>query len=293
MPNKQVKRDRLLILTGMSGAGKSTALDVLEDLGFETVDNIPLRFVEALATSDDPQGDSSRPLAVGLDIRTRDFDPGRLAETINSIADHSGHRPQLLFLDCEDDDLLRRFAVTRRPHPLARDRDVTTGLAEERALLATVRDFADMSIDTTGLSIHELRRMLETRLVPEQDDQLILSLTSFSYRHGLPRQADLVFDVRFLRNPHYVEELRTLTGREGSVAAYIAEDENYEIFFTQLTNMLMTLLPRYNHEGKHYLTIGIGCTGGQHRSVFITEQLARFLIAQGYDPLVTHRELTD
>ncbi len=277
----------LLILTGMSGAGKSTALGVLEDLGFETIDNIPLRFVETLAESE--QG--ARNLALGLDCRTRDFDPAKLMATIETCESLTGTRPELIFLDCDDEEILKRFAVTRRAHPLALDRDVQEGIKEERRLLQPVRDMAEMLIDTTSLSIHDLRRLIETRLDAVPEDRLVLSLQSFSYRRGLPRHADLVFDVRFLQNPYYDPTMRDLTGQDDAVAAFIKGDSTYAPFIQQLQDLIDILLPRYNHEGKHYLTIAVGCTGGQHRSVFVTEQLKRYLEGAGYAPLVTHREL--
>lgn len=277
----------LLILTGMSGAGKSTALGVLEDLGFETIDNIPLRFVEALAESE--KGIIN--LALGLDSRTRDFDSAGLMATVDLCENLTGKRPELIFLDCDDDELLNRFAVTRRAHPLARDRDVQEGIAEERRLLRPVKDMAEMLIDTTSLSIHDLRRIIETRLDTAPQDRLVLSLQSFSYRRGLPRQADLVLDVRFLQNPYYQEAMRDLTGQDDQVARFISADPTFDPFMKQLQDLIRTLLPRYNHEGKHYLTIAIGCTGGQHRSVFVTEQLKLFLEQEGYAPLVNHREL--
>ncbi len=277
----------LLILTGMSGAGKSTALGVLEDLGFETIDNIPLRFVETLAESE--QG--TRNLALGLDCRTRDFDATKLMATVEACEALTGTRPELIFLDCEDEEILKRFAVTRRAHPLALDRDVQDGIKEERRLLKPVRDMAEMLIDTTSQSIHDLRRMIETRLDTGTEDRLVLSLQSFSYRRGLPRHADLVFDVRFLQNPHYEAAMRDLTGQDQAVADFIMADPTYAPFIKQLQGLIDTLLPRYNHEGKHYLTIAVGCTGGQHRSVFVAEQLKRYFEAAGYAPLVTHREL--
>lgn len=291
MTIQQATSNDLIILTGMSGAGKSSALDVLEDIGFETIDNIPLHFVAAMARMEDD--DRKRPLAIGLDIRTRDFNPQTLKDTIKAWEAQTGRSPQLFFIDCDDDELLRRFAVTRRRHPLALDRDVATGLSEERSLVSPLMDVANVTINTTGLSIHDLRRLIEARVAEGDDPKLVISVTSFSYRYGVPRQADLVFDVRFLQNPHFVESLRPMTGKEKQVGDYIAKDPDYTTFYDQITALLTTLLPRYNHEGKHYLTIAIGCTGGQHRSVFLTEQIGQFLMDEGYDPQISHRELKD
>lgn len=268
--------DQMLLVTGMSGAGRSTALKVLEDLGFEAVDNLPLPFLARLAAG---TGDNTamRPIAVGIDIRSRDFGSVALQEEVDKLiyADHLGVK--LLFLDCEDTTLIRRYAETRRRHPLAADRPVEDGVALERRAIAPLRDRADLVIDTTELTVWDLKQRLATEFAHGGSSGMAVSVVSFSYRKGLPREADLVFDARFLANPHYDPALRALTGRDTAVAEAVAADVDFEAFWTRLTDLLTLTVPRYEREGKSYLTIAIGCTGGRHRSVFIAEKLHRWL----------------
>lgn len=278
----------LFVITGMSGAGKTTALKALEDCGCEVIDNLPLSLL-ASAVSD---SESSVPLAVGIDARTRDFDPAKLILTCKEFSANPAVSEKLVFLDCDDDKLLRRFTETRRSHPLAKNKGVAEGIAAERRMTASVRERADIVIDTTDLKASDLRLYVENNVISKKENEPVVSVVSFSYRQGLPREADLVFDVRFLRNPHYDPALRPMTGKDAPVAEYIAADEDFSAFFRRLTEFLEPLLPRFLREGKHYLTIAVGCTGGKHRSVCVAERLYEWLSGKkGYIVTLTHREL--
>ena len=278
---------RLLVVTGMSGAGRSTALKALEDLGYEAVDNLPLSLVPGLMN----HRPRLAPLALGADVRTRDFGVSELAETIDRLEREGGARPLLVFLDCEDDQLVQRFTETRRRHPLAADRPVIDGILLERRYLWPLRERADLVIDTGPLSPSELKRVLHEHFALDRSPGVALSVLSFSYRHGLPRDADVVLDARFLRNPHYVPALKAKTGLDPEVGRYIAEDEDFAAFFQQFTNLVGGLLPRFEREGKSYLTIAVGCTGGRHRSVYLAERLSAWLREQGRTVTLRHREL--
>ena len=272
----------VVLVTGLSGAGRSTALKILEDLGYEAIDNLPLDLLGSMAQE-------SGPIALGIDIRNRGFSATTLLDQIDRLG--AGGQTTLLFLDCDDEVLERRFTETRRPHPLAADRRVADGIAAERRLIAPLRERADLTVDTTGLNGAELRRLLSGHLGLGEDPGMKIFVTSFSYRGGLPREADLVFDARFLANPHYDPALRPLDGRDPRVADYVASDPAYAAFFEGLTAMLAPLLPRYEREGKSYLTIALGCTGGQHRSVAVAERLAAWFAGLGRPVELAHREL--
>ena len=285
-PSRQ--HGRLVLVTGMSGAGLSVALKALEDLGYEAVDNLRLSLVQALLEQADPR---KRPLALVIDSRTRDFSAHALLEQVESLKENEDLDVRLVFLDCGDEVLQRRFTETRRRHPLAIDRPVPDGIQRERAMLYPLKQQADVTIDTTQLSIHDLRRLLAGNFQIDAQAALQVFVTSFSFRLGLPREADLVFDVRFLTNPHYDPELRPLTGLDAGVAARVEGDPDFPAFFQHLTDLLQPLLPRYNQEGKSYLTIAVGCTGGRHRSVFVAERLAAWLGELGLKVGLSHREL--
>ncbi len=281
---------RVVLVTGLAGAGRSTALSLLEDLGYDAIDNLPLALVDATLAETAP-----RPLALGLDSRRRSFAPEpvlALAQRLRAAADLE---PLLLFLDCDDETLLRRYSETRRPHPLAEDKSPADGIGAERRLLAPIQAAADLVLDTAGSSIWDLRRRLRGELGDPKNGvakaPLRLFITSFSYRQGLPRSADLVFDVRFLDNPHYVDALRPMTGLDEAVAAFVAKDPDYADFMARLEALLRPLLPRYEAEGKSYLTIAIGCTGGRHRSVAVSIALADWLRKQERDVGVSHRDV--
>jgi UPF0042 nucleotide-binding protein len=278
---------RIVIVTGMSGAGRTSALKALEDLGYEAVDNLPVSFLAGLVRP----GENARPLAAGIDIRTRDFGAGPVLAEIERLLAERHLDVRLLFLDCDDETLARRFTETRRRHPLAADRPLIDGIRHERALLDPLKTRADQVIDTTRLVPRDFKRMLEELYGLSSSPGMVVFVTSFSYRQGLPREADLVFDARFLANPHYVPELRPQSGKDGPVAEFIAKDPGFAAFFDSLTRLLEPLLPRYESEGKSYLTIAVGCTGGRHRSVFVAEKLAQWLAKQERPVELRHRDL--
>lgn len=288
---KRAAARRVVLVTGISGAGKSSALKAFEDLGFETVDNAPLGLLGRLVQAAPGRGRAPRSLAVGIDIRTRDFAAGDLLATWRALSNRSGTKASLVFMDADDDVLQRRYAETRHRHPLAEDRPLIEGIRRERGLLRPVRDAADAVIDTGGIGPGELKRILESRFGESAGAGMAVFVTSFSFAKGLPREADLVFDVRFLRNPHYDPKLKALEGRDPKVAAYVARDRHFAAFFRRLTELLGPLLPRYAAEGKSYLTIAVGCTGGRHRSVFVAERLARWLEGHGIPVEIRHRDL--
>jgi UPF0042 nucleotide-binding protein len=281
-------RRRVLLVTGLSGAGKSTALKALEDAGYEAVDNLPLSLLGSLV---DSGGGSLQPLAIGEDARARDFGVQPFLDAIDRLRGVAGLDVRVLFLDSDLEILRRRFTETRRRHPLALDRPLNDGITAERDLLQPVRERADRVIDTSTLTAADLRRMVQEYFAAEAPVGLAVSVVSFAYRHGLPRDADLVFDVRFLSNPHYRAELQAQSGRDPAVAEYIRRDPGFEPFFAGLSAMLGALLPRFEGEGKSYLTVAVGCTGGRHRSVFVAERLAEWLSAIGRRVSLTHRDI--
>ena len=282
-------RADVVVVTGMSGAGKSMTLKWLEDLGYEAVDNLPLSLLGALLRGGEP----GRPLAIGIDIRTRDFGAQSMLTELDRLRQEAPIKLSLLFVESDDDVLSRRFTETRRRHPLAVDRPLLDGIAHERKLVAPLKGRADLVIDTSSLPPAELRRVLAGHFNREERAPLLLFVTSFSYRKGLPREADLVFDVRFLDNPHYVPQLKPHTGQDSDVAAFIAQDPGFTAFFGGLTSLIHPLLPRFAAEGKSYLTIAIGCTGGRHRSVYVAEKLAVWLREQGQQVDLRHRDLEE
>ena len=281
-------KNTLIFLTGMSGAGMSSALNVLEDIGFEVFDNFPLVLLDPLLAEGASRG---RPIAIGLDSRTRDFDPTLLIETLGTLKERPGWNVKTIFMTADDAVLLKRFTETRRTHPMARDRAIADGIAAEKSLLYTLKHTSGYVIDTSDLSIHDLRRLIEGFTRGLIQGRLNLTVMSFAYRHGLPREADLVLDVRFLRNPNWVPELKEKTGREAAVQEYISGDESFPSFIAQTKSLLDLLIPRYDEEGKNYLTIAFGCTGGKHRSVFMAESIKKWLQDKNYPAAIHHREL--
>ncbi len=285
---------KVVLVTGMSGAGKTSALKALEDLSYEAVDNVPLSLLDSLVLSNQPALSGARlerPLAVGVDIRTRDFGVETFLQRYDELTRDGAFDVQILFLDCDDEELARRYEVTRHRHPLAVDRPIADGIARERRLVSVLRDRAHLVVDTTGMAPGELKHVLEGHFAVGTEAGLAVFVTSFSFRQGLPRDADLVFDVRFLSNPHYEPALRPLTGMDEAVKTFIRRDPAYTTFVDGLTGLLAPLLPRYKAEGKSYLTVAFGCTGGRHRSVFLAETLAAWFESLGEKVQVRHRDV--
>ena len=285
------KTDRILFVTGMSGAGKKTALKTLEDMGWETVDNLPLSLVDSLlgaAPAEGAQG-LSRPVAIGIDSRTREFDVGRIVRGVRQLRDE-GRDAAILFLDATGAEIARRYSETRSRHPLALDRPIEDGITYERELMAPLREAADHLIETTGRTTNDLQALLRLRF-GDVGQQSQLTVMSFAFSRGVPRDADLVFDMRFLRNPHWDADLRPMTGLDAPVGAYIAADPIWPESRRRIEELLLLLLPRYEAEGKSYVTIAIGCTGGKHRSVHMAETVAARLRDAGFSPTLRHRDL--
>jgi UPF0042 nucleotide-binding protein len=282
----------VVLVSGLSGAGKASILRALEDAGFDAVDNPPLEIIENLVA----RADGATGLAVGVDARARGFNADAVLATMARLRLNPALRPELVFAWADEGVLLRRFTETRRRHPLAPHGRVSDGIAAEQLVIAPLHAAADLVVDTSDLPLAALRQLIERRFAggEEIDPQsgLSVSLVSFAFPAGLPREADMVFDARFLRNPHYDPQLRPLTGSDPSVAAYVAVDPDFDAFFTSIANLLNLVLPRFVAEGKKYATIAVGCTGGRHRSVAIVERLANFLSDSGWRVSVAHRELT-
>lgn len=277
-------RKRVLLVTGLSGAGLSSSLRALEDLGWEIIDNLPFHLLESVL-----RDASDRALAIGLHARTRGISVQGVVDILDSP--NPDVKTELLYLECDDDILLHRYTETRARHPFSQDRLLQDGIQMERALLSPLRDRAAQVVDTSKLTLQSLRRHIASLYELTDSPQCKLVIESFSYRHGLPREADIILDVRFLSNPHYVPHLKHKTGLDSEVAAHIAADPEWAGFFTHLTTLLSPLLPRYTAEGKSCLTIAFGCTGGQHRSVFAATRLAEWLGAHGTICTVEHRDI--
>lgn len=279
---------RLVVATGLSGSGKSYVAHALEDLGYTTVDNLPLSLLLEFAGEVAAGRVARRKNAVVLDVRNPDF-----AETFPGLLEKLRERLRItvLFLACDDRTLLNRFSATRRPHPLADGRSLEEAVAYERRLLADVMEKSDLVIDTTAMTVHELRAAVAQHFrEPGDPGVLAVSLVSFGFKHGHPAALDLCFDVRFLANPHFDARLRARTGRDPEVARFIEAGEQTEPFYTRLRDFLVYCLPNYRRENRAYLTIGIGCTGGRHRSVYVAERLGRDFTALGYPVRIAHRD---
>ena len=275
-----------VLVTGPSGAGRSTAVRVLEDMGCETIDNLPLSLIPRLSEG----GALVRPLILGVDVRNRDFSVAAFLDMVDWLRRQDAG-VEVLYLDCDPDVLARRYSETRRRHPLAPAETPAQGIEREIDLLVPIRAQADIVIDTTDLSPHELRAELARWFDPSGSQRLALTLHSFSYKRGIPRGVDMVFDVRFLNNPYWDPDLRRLDGRDSRVAAFIAGDSRYAPFFDKVRDLAQFLLPAYIAEGKSHLSIGFGCTGGQHRSVAMAEGIANALRETGWQVAVRHHEL--
>jgi RNase adapter protein RapZ len=292
VPSMSETRRPFVLITGLSGAGRVTALHALEDFGYVAVDNVPLPLLGDLmrSTAGSP-GEMAAPLAFGVDTRTYGFDAAELVRRLRDLRQRADLAPRLLFLTADTDTLQRRYTESRRPHPMAPDRPVLDGIIDERRLIGFMRDSADVVIDTSALSPHQFKQLLAGHFALGHAPGMRLAVMSFSFRRGLPREADLVFDVRFLKNPHYVPALKPLTGRDAAVTAFIATDPDYRPFVDRLQGMIGPLLPRFDAEGKSYLTIAVGCTGGRHRSVAVAESLADWLRKAGRSVSLTHRDV--
>ncbi len=277
----------LVLVTGPSGAGRSTAFHALEDLGYEAIDNLPLSLIPRLL--DGPPLD--RPMALGLDVRNRDFSTTTAIELIDTLTRDPTVTLEVLYLDCAPAVLVSRFSQTRRRHPLTEAATPAEGVEREIDLLAPIRARADHLIDTSDLSPHDLKAEIGHWFGQAKELGLAISVQSFSYKRGLPRGVDMVFDCRFLANPYWAPELRDKDGRDSAVAAYVEADPLFDEFFLRLQEMVLMLLPAQLQEGKAHLAIGFGCTGGQHRSVAVAEKLAKVLAEEGWQVSKRHREL--
>jgi len=283
---------RLLLVSGLSGAGKSTVLAVLEDLGWETIDNFPIRLLSGLLGSGTGSpGGGDVPLAIGFDSRTRGFVPAEIIALAKELFVNSDIALSFLFLDCDDSELERRYNETRRRHPMSQGRPVRDGIAAERELLEPLRRWADRVIDTSAKSSNDLQNDVRALFATETEGAMTLTVSSFGFARGMPPLADLVFDMRFLDNPHWVEGLREMTGRDDAVGQHIERDPAFAGAYRQILDLLITLIPRYAAQGKAYVHVAFGCTGGRHRSVFTAERMARDLRIAGFSPTVRHRNL--
>ena len=278
---------RLVLVTGPSGAGRSTAIHALEDLGYEAIDNLPMSLIPRLL--DGPP--LARPIALGLDVRNRDFNATALIELVDLLTRDPRVTLELLYLDCAQPELIQRFSQTRRRHPLAPAETPTEGIEREIDLLAPIKARADHLIDTTDMTPHDLKADIGRWFDASPTARLAVSVQSFSYKRGIPRGVDMIFDCRFLSNPHWVAALRDLDGRDPAVVAHIESDPRFALFFLKLRDLIEMLLPAQLDEGKAHLSIGFGCTGGQHRSVAVAEKLARTLAEAGWPVSKRHREL--
>ncbi|WP_170333846.1 RNase adapter RapZ [Ruegeria arenilitoris] len=287
MAEQITSQRRIVLVTGPSGAGRSTAIHVLEDLGFEAIDNLPMGLLSRLLDGPEP----ARPMALGIDARNREFSTIGFIELAEKLGRMEQVDLTVLYLDCSNEVLLRRFSETRRRHPVASGASPETGILQEKELLQPIREIADTLIDTSVLNIHQLREEVERWFAPQSGRHLAVSIESFSYKRGLPRGLDMVFDCRFLANPYWRPELRSEDGRNPDVAAYVQSDANYDPFFDRVVDLLKVLLPGFRAEGKAHLSVAFGCTGGQHRSVAVAEAVAKALAEGGQQVAIRHREM--
>lgn len=278
---------RVVLVTGPSGAGRSTAINVLEDIGYEAIDNLPLSLLPRLLAG--PPLD--HPMALGIDVRNRDFNVSAMIEMMNTLARMDTVAAELLYLDCTTDVLVRRYSETRRRHPMAPAESTLQGIERELDLLVPIRATADVLLDTSELSPHDLRAEVERWFAPDTGQRLAVSVHSFSYKRGVPRGIDMIFDCRFLKNPYWEETLRRFDGRDAEVANFVATDARFAEFFEKIQALVEMLLPAYIDEGKAHFSIGFGCTGGQHRSVAVAEKLVNALARSEWRVSIRHREM--
>jgi UPF0042 nucleotide-binding protein len=283
-------RPRFTIITGLSGAGRSEAAKSFEDLGYFVIDNLPPALIEKMAELISVRGSKVTQVALVVDPRGGEFFP-ELQKSLTQLRDRDIEY-RILFLEASDATLVRRFDQTRRKHPLAQSERVIDGILEEREMMWPLRDQADVILDTTNLNVHELRDKINSLFAePEPSSGMAVNVISFGYKHGLPLDADIVLDCRFLPNPHWVEELRPLNGTNRKVRGYVLNSPETEPFMRQFRQLIGVMLPGFVKEGRHYLTIAVGCTGGRHRSVVISEEIAKHLADKGFAPTVVHRDL--
>ena len=286
---------RIVVLTGMSGSGKTTALRALEDLGFYAIDNLPIRLLDRLVELFGDGSSEYERLTLVVDARSAALRSPSELDVVPAILQNTraaGHDVEVVFLDASNAALERRYSETRRRHPMSRDGSVLDGIAREREVLEPLRSVASWTIDTTQLSVHELRRTIEHAFgTADTDHRMSVTVLSFGFKYGPPHEADLVFDVRFLANPHFVEALRPLTGRDEPVAEFVASQPEAAPFLDKVHDLLAFLLPQYEREGKAYLTVAVGCTGGRHRSVALARALAAWLEGRGVRVHIRHRDV--
>ena len=286
-PGKQ----RILLVTGVLGAGKTTALRALEDLGWETVDNFPIRLLERFIETPEDNVPEVGPLAIGYDSRTRGFDPRGAIDLVKRLSQRPDLELTTLYLDCGVNELERRYNETRRRHHLSADLPVAAGITAERELMEPMRRWADVVINTTAFSSNELQQAMREQFAPDSGPALTLTITSFGFAKGMPPVADFIFDMRFLNNPHWDMALRPMTGRDAPIAEFIRRDPAFEDAFRGIRDLLLRVIPRFRVQGKAYVNIAFGCTGGRHRSVFMAEQIGAALRDSGFSPTMIHRNL--
>ena len=276
--------NQLIIITGASGAGRTTAINVFEDVGFESVDNIPISMIDSLVLSKT----RNKNLALGVDIRTREFSPENLRKLLSK---YKKMVVKIIFLDCDSNKLLKRFNETRRSHPLSGVKSLSEALAEEMEYLKPIKDFANIIIDTTDYSPTDLREKLLNNLSIAKIKKFSILIQSFSYKNGLPRNFDMIFDCRFLKNPYWISHLKELDGRDKKVQDFVSSSREFKIFFSKVLSLINFLIPQVQKEGKSQFSIGFGCTGGQHRSVVFVNMLRNKLNSNGHNVLSNHRDL--
>jgi UPF0042 nucleotide-binding protein len=289
MTAKQNVEQKIILITGMSGAGRSTALKILEDLGYEAIDNLPLSLLPPLFDQISTWSPRN-PLAIGIDTRSYGFDLGLFQDLYQTLEATPTVSARLLYLECDDDTLLRRFTETRRRHPIG-EFSLPEAITHERHLIDPLKSLADLVIDTSHLSMPSFGQMVRQHFSLDESLTLLIRLMSFSYRRGLPREADMVFDARFLSNPHYEKPFRSLTGKDVAVGEFLTQDANWQAVYGALQAIVLNSLKGFRLTGRSYLTIACGCTGGQHRSVFLAEQLSKWLHSEGERVIIEHRDL--
>ncbi len=284
-------RQRILLVTGVLGAGKTTALRALEDLGWEVLDNFPIRMLERFIDNAEESPSSDAPLAIGFDSRTRGFNPQAVIDLVKRLTLREDLELTTLYLDCGGNELVRRYNETRRRHHLSADAPVSAGIAAERELMEPLRRWADIVINTNDFSSNDLQQAMRTQFAPDAGPALTLTVSSFGFSRGMPPVADFVFDMRFLDNPHWDKVLRPMTGLDAPIGDFIRRDPAFGEAFARVRDLLLLLIPRFKAQGKAYVNIAFGCTGGRHRSVFMAEQIGAALRDAGFSPTMLHRNL--